>query len=435
MTFRRSLQVALAWWCVAAVARGAAEDGRALHERLLVLDTHLDTPALFSRPGWSIMERHRWEDDRSQVDYPRMVEGGLDGGFWVIYVPQGPRTDAGRAAARDRALRRAVEIREMVAAHAAHFELAFTAADAERIAAKGKRIVFQSLENAYPLGQDLTLLRTFFDLGVRMASPVHLGNNDLGDSASDPAGPEWRGLSPLGRDFVAECNRLGIVPDASHAADSVFDQMLELSRTPIILSHSGPSAVYRHPRNIDDDRIRRLAAKGGVIQINALGAYLIPMPPNPERNAALRELYVKYGMPVPRGLAADGAAKGGGAGSAGRKSATKEAGPDPERQAAFARERAEIERRFPGVEATFEDFMRHVLHTLKLVGPKHVGFGADWDGGGGVVGMRDVAALPRITERLLREGCTEADLADMWGGNVLRLLRAAEAHAAAAGRR
>ena len=203
-----------------------ASRARALHERVIVLDTHLDTPANFSKPGWSILDRHSFEADRSQVDYPRMIEGGLDGGFWAIYTGQGPRTPEGLASARDRALIRAVDIREMVAKHSNKFELAFTADDAVRIHATGKRIVYQSVENAYPIGKDISLIQTFYTLGVRMMSPAHTSNSDLADSATDANGPEWHGLSPLGKEFVAECNRLGIILDASHSADSVFDQML-----------------------------------------------------------------------------------------------------------------------------------------------------------------------------------------------------------------
>eukprot|EP01034_Spumella_vulgaris_P007166 gene7166-9127_t len=191
----------------------AAEDPRATHERLMTFDTHLDTPANFSKPGWDIMNRYSYESDRSQVDYPRMVEGGLDGGFWVIYTAQGPRTPEGLAAARDKALMRGVEIREMVAKHADKFELAFVADDAVRIHAAGKRIVYLSIENAYPIGKDISLIQTFYTLGVRMMSPAHTSNNDLADSATDTNGPEWQGLSPLGKEFVAECNRLGIVLD------------------------------------------------------------------------------------------------------------------------------------------------------------------------------------------------------------------------------
>ncbi len=395
---------------------------RALHERVIVLDTHLDTPARFSLPGWDIMDRHTVESG-SQVDYPRMVEGGLDGGFWAIFTAQGLRTPEGLAAARDKALVRALEIREMVAKHSDKFELAFTSDDAARIHAAGKRIVYQSIENAYPIGKDLTLIQTFYTLGVRMMSPAHTSNSDLADSASDASGPEWHGLSPLGKEFVAECNRLGIVLDASHSADSVFDQMLELSQTPLILSHSGPKGANNHPRNIDDERIKKLAAKGGVIQINSLSGYLIPQPVIPERNAAQAQLFAKFGLPAPVGGRGPGAGAGGGRG--GRAGAGLEA----EQRAALLKEMAELDKKYPVPMANFDDFMRHVLYALKLVGPEHVGFGADWDGGGGVDGMRDITGYPKVTERLLKEGYSENDIAAMWGGNVIRLIKAAEDYA------
>ena len=380
----------------------AADDARAIHERLLTLDTHMDTPMEFARPGWDMMDRHTVADDFSQVDFPRMKEGGLDGGFFAIYTPQGPRTPEGLQAARDAALKRAVEIHEMVAKHSDVFELAFKADDAAKIAAKGKRIVFMSIENSYPLGKDLTLMKTFYDLGVRMIGPVHFTNNDLGDSATDPKGPEWHGLSPLGKEFVKEANRLGMILDASHSSDDVFDQMLALSTTPIILSHSGARAVFNHPRNIDDARMMKLAAAGGVIQINSYSEYLVPTPDNPGRDAAMRALAMKYG-PM-RSL--------GGA-----------------QLKAYAAERSAIDAKYPVPRATFDDVMAHLLHALKLVGPDHVGIGLDWDGGGGVTGMEDVASIPKITARLLAAGYTENDLAKIWGGNALRLLRQAEAKA------
>jgi membrane dipeptidase len=176
----------------------AAQTGDA-PAHMLMLDTHLDTPMNFGRPGWDIMDAHSVGADLSQVDYPRMVKGGLDGGFFAIYTPQGPRTEQGFAAARDAGLKRAVEIHEMIARHSDTFALALRADDAQRIAASGKRVVFMSIENSYPLGKDLTLLKTFYDLGVRMAGPVHFTNNDLADSATDPKGPEWHGLSLLGK--------------------------------------------------------------------------------------------------------------------------------------------------------------------------------------------------------------------------------------------
>jgi membrane dipeptidase len=390
---------------VSVATRGAEVDtkqARALHERILVLDTHLDTPSYFARPEWKITDRHTVADEGSQVDLPRMIEGGLDGGFWAIFTSQGPRTPEGLQNARDAAVLTATRIREMVARHPAQFELALTAADAPRIAASGKRVVYLSIENGYPLGKDASLLRTFHKLGVRLFGPVHFRNNDLGDSATD-ATREWHGLSPLGRELVAEANRLGIVLDASHASDDVLDQMLESSKTPIVLSHSGCKAVFDHPRNVDDARLRKLAAKGGIIQMNSLGSYLISIPTIAARDEALAQISRKFGPAnaVPR-----------------------------EKVEEFRAARRGIDQQYPLKRATFEDFMKHLLHALKVVGPDHVGIGADWDGGGGVQGMEDVAALPKITERLLAEGYSEKDLEKIWGGNVLRVLKAAEDYAA-----
>ncbi len=374
-----------------------------VHERLVTMDTHLDTPALLVQPGFDITHRHDPLSDYSQVDLPRMIEGGLDGGYWVIYTRQGELTDSAYADVLQVALDRSGAIREMVAANPEDFELALVAEDAARIAAAGKRIVYQSIENAYPLGEDLTNLERFFNLGVRMVGPVHFANNQFADSATDPEGPTWQGLSPLGKELVEEANRLGMILDASHAHDLVFDQMLELSATPIILSHSGAKAIFDHPRNIDDDRLLQLAEQGGVIQMNALGAYLTELPSNPERQAAMGELFAEM-------------------------RATPEM--SESRRAELTQRRREIDAQFPPALATFEDYMDHFLHVLKLIGPDHVGVGADWDGGGGVAGMRDIAAFPRITERLLAEGYTEDDLAKIWEGNVTRLLAAAQAHAA-----
>lgn len=388
---------------LSAQAHSAVDEAQArrLHERMLVLDTHLDAPANLVRPGWKVTDRHSFSDDGSQVDLPRMSEGGLDGGFWVIYTAQGPRTPQGFAAARDTALLRALSIHRMVDRHPQQFELALSSADAARIAARGRRVVYLSIENGYPLGLDPTLLRTFHSLGVRLFGPVHFRNNDLADSATDIA-REWKGLSPLGKQLVVEANELGIVLDASHASDDVLDQMIELSRTPVMLSHSGCKAVFDHPRNVDDQRLRKLAASGGVIQMNSLGAYLKHIPPNPQRNEALAELNSKYGPA---------------------------AGLSPDQAAELRQARRAIEKQFPTERATFEDFVKHLLHALRLVGPDHVGIGADWDGGGGVIGMDDVTALPKITARLLKEGYSAGDIEKIWSGNALRVLKAAEDYA------
>jgi len=369
---------------------------RLAHDQMLVLDTHLDTPELFEHPGWTIDRWHDRDFDKSQVDLPRMEQGGLDGGFFVIYTPQGPLTPEGYAKARDAALTRAMWIQRVVAANADKMELATTPEDAVRIAKSGKRIVFQSIENSYPIGTDLTLLKWYRDQGVRMAGPVHFRNNQFGDSATDKV-KQWGGLSPLGKQWVAEMNRLGIVIDVSHASDDVFDQALALSKVPIIASHSGPKAIFNHPRNLDDDRMRRLAKAGGVLQVNSV--YLVEGDHDEARNRISDRQDGWWGLSEAeqRKLIADKA-------------------------------RADATNPYQG--ADFELFMKSLLHCIAVMGVDHVGIGADWDGGGGVRGMEDITALPKVTARLRKEGFSDADIEKIWSGNVLRVLKAAEDWAA-----
>ncbi|CRM76921.1 dipeptidase [Pseudomonas marginalis] len=369
----------------------------ALHQRLLVLDSHLDTPLTLTRPGWNILERHDYRQDGSQVDLPRMREGGLDGGFFAVYTPQGPRTEEGRAYASAYGLATLTRIRDVIDRNPDSFALALTAADARRIAAQGKRVVFISMENADPLSSDPELLNTYYRQGLRMLGLVHFMNNDLADSAT--ALPEWKGLSPKGRDLVQRANRLGILLDVSHASDAVFDQMLALSSAPLIASHSSSRAVNPHPRNLDDNRVRQLAAKGGVIQVNAYSDYLIPLTPNPDRNKAMAALGARF-----HNLAAL----------------------SPEQVKALYQERDTLNQRFAQPKASLDVFMKHLLHLLEVAGPDHVGIGADWDGGGGVSGLDDVSQLPVITQRLLDAGYSEHQVANIWSGNLLRVLQAAQ---------
>ncbi|HGN1512471.1 dipeptidase (plasmid) [Pseudomonas nitroreducens] len=369
----------------------------ALHQRLLVLDSHLDTPIQLSRPGWNVLQRHSTLGDGSQVDLPRMQEGGLDGGFWAIYTPQGARTDEGRAQASAYGLATLTRIHDLVERHPAEFGLARTSAQARAIAAQGRRVVFISMENADPLSSDPALLCTYYRGGLRMLGLVHFANNDLADSAT--ALPEWRGLSPRGRELAQRAAQLGLLLDVSHASDAVFDQLLELSPAPLIASHSSSRAVNRHPRNLDDERLRRLAAKGGVVQVNTYSDYLIPLKAEPERERARLQFYARY-----RNMAAL----------------------SPEQVQQLYADIREVDRKYQHPRADFEVFMKHLLHILQVVGPEHVGIGADWDGGGGVTGLEDVSQLPRITQRLVDAGYSEQDLANIWGGNLLRVLDQAQ---------
>ncbi len=368
---------------------------RAAHERMIVLDTHLDVAERFDDGRWDFSQRHVYAEDGSQVDLPRMREGGMDGGFFVIYTAQGPLTAEGYRDARDRALVRAAAIRRVIGENRATVDLALTADDAERSARAGRRFFFISMENGWPLGEDLTLLTTFYRLGLRLAGPVHSRDNQLADSATGQH--RWGGLSPLGRQWVAEMNRLGIIIDGSHSSDQALDDMLRLSRVPIILSHSGPKAIFNHPRNLDDDRMRQLAAHGGLMMMNSI--FMVQHDGSDERDRIndRHKNWAQLTAAERRQLVADTAA---------------------------------LNRLRPYTTADFDLYMRSMLHAIRVMGIDHVGLGADWDGGGGVIGMEDVTALPRISARLRREGFSDADIAKVMGGNLLRVMRQVQAGAA-----
>ena len=366
----------------------------ASHRNLLTLDTHLDTPVHFARAGWSFGDRHDITSEIAQLDIPRMADGNLDGGFFVIFTQQGPLTPEGYAAARAFALKRSAEIDATIARFGDRISPARLAADAREIDAKGKLIAFKSIENSYPLGEGVELLAEFQRQGVRLAGPVHTKYNQFADSSTDL--PHWNGLSALGRKWVVEMNRLGIVIDASHASDAAFDQMLELSKTPLVLSHSGPRAMFDHARNLDDIRIRKLAAAGGAICFTTI--YLSELQMGPERAA----LFAKIEDISTLG---------------------------PTEQAdLIARWRA-LDAKIPLWTTTFDQYISALLHTIAVAGVDHVCFGADFDGGGSIAGVEDVSALPRITARLKAAGYSDADLEKMWSGNVLRILGDAERYA------
>ena len=387
---------------LAAAGAAHAQTPAQMHDQAIVLDSHFDTPANFSARGWSIMDRHDFAIDGTQVDYPRMVEGGVDGGVFVVFTPQRGRDAVADMWSRDHALTRTVEILQMTARHHEHFVLVTTPAEARAAVADGKKFVFISLENGSPLTGDLSLMETFYRLGVRMMGPVHFANNDLADSSTDPKGPEWGGLSEEGRAFVRHANDLGIVIDPSHASDDALDQMLDLSRAPLILSHTGVKAIYDHPRNIPDSLLRKLADKGGVIQLNAFSGYMVETPRNPDRIAALAALTETYGP---------------------------QRDVKPEQREAYLAQRAAILAKYPVPRANMDDLMKHILHVVETVGIDHVGISGDFDGGGGIEGFEDVTAFPALTERLVAAGFTQDDLDKFWGGNVLRAMEQVQAAA------
>lgn len=383
--------VTLALACLFALAGCATPPADGTHRRLLTLDAHLDTPVHFGRAGWDFGQRHDPAVEVAQLDLARMGDGSLDGGFFAIFTDQGPLTPEGYAAARAHALARSQLIDTTLARHAGRIGIATTADEARRLDAAGKLVAFKSIENSYPLGDDVKALADFERQGVRLVGIVHGKNNQFADSSTDK--PAWNGLSPLGRDWVREMNRLGMVIDASHASDAAVDQMLALSTTPLLLSHSNSRTSYDHPRNIDDARIRRIAAGGGAVCASTIYLSALAMGP---RRAELFDRIEHIGTLAPTA------------------------------QAALGKEWLALDAVEPLWSTSFEQYIAALKHLIAVAGIDHVCMGADFDGGGGFAGLDNVSQLPRITARLRADGLSEADLAKVWSGNLLRVLRAAE---------
>jgi len=391
------LALVLAAACtVAKTPPSVEEKARELHARILTVDTHSDTAMRLVRGDWDIGERHDPELRASgKIDLPRMKEGGLDAEFFAAFVGQGPLTPEAYVKAKDSALRAVEAVRKMTEKYASTIGLAVDPAGARRLKKEGKLTAFIGLENGYPIGRDLSLVKLFHDNGVRYITLCHSSDNDICDSSTDRRDPEDKGLSDFGREVVAECNRLGMIVDISHASEKTFYDVLAASKAPIIASHSSARAVCDHPRNLTDDQLRALAGNGGVIQICFLGAYVKTSPVVPEREKALKELEAKYGP-------------------------FREIRDESARAKAMA-ERDAINTRYPLARPTVKDLVDHFDHVRKVVGIDYVGVGTDFDGGGGVVGCDDVSGMIHVTEELVRRGYTDREIEKIWGGNFFRV--------------
>lgn len=377
-----------------------AAKARELHRRILTLDTHCDTAFNLTRKDWKIGDRHDPALRSSgKVDLPRMAEGGLDAEFFAAFVAQGPRTPEGNAKARIEVLAIIDAIYGMAREYPTLIGVALTPDDAYRLKKAGKRAAYIGIENGYAVGNDLGLLREYYDKGVRYVTLCHSRDNDICDSSTDPGDPEDRGLSAFGREVVRECNKLGMLVDVSHASDRSFFEVLKASAAPVIASHSCARAVSDSPRNLSDDMLRALAKNGGVMQMCFLSNYVRKPSPNPEREKALKALNEKHDR-------------------AGMRD-------DAESRRKAHEEYEAIQEKYPSEKATVKDLVDHIDHVVKIVGIDYVGIGTDFDGGGGVVGCDDVSGMFHVTEELLRRGYSETDIAKIWSGNFMRVFRKA----------
>jgi membrane dipeptidase len=378
---------------------------RAIHGRVITIDTHKDIPDNFATAEADPKTM------TAQVNLDKMKAGGYDMAFFAVYVGQGARTDSGNAFARDRALNKFSAIHRMAEQMYPNLiEIAYTPDDVARIHKSGKLIAGIGIENGWVIGKDLSLIKRYYDLGARYMTLAHTSNNDICDSSTDPRGPEWHGLSPFGRQVVQEMNRVGMMVDVSHVSKECMLQATALSTSPVIGSHSSTTAFANVPRNMDDEMLLALKRNNGVMQTVAFNTYVKVQPP--ERDSLVRKLNEEFYGAAPAGGRGGGR---GGAGGGGRGRAALA----PERQADFDRRMAEIDTRFP--PPTVVDFVNHIDHAVKVAGIEHVGISSDFDGGGGINGWRDASETFNVTLELVRRGYSEEDIRKLWGGNVLRV--------------
>lgn len=389
---------------------------RTIHERIIKLDTHVD----FSPADFTAARNYTQRLD-TQLDLPKMVEGGLDAVFFSVYVRQtgeAQSPDAFQPGGYERAYMTAIEkfdaihrLTKQIAPD--KIALALTSADVRRINSNGKKVALIGVENGYPMGEHIGRVKEFYDRGARYMSLTHNGHSQLADShTGERDGWKWNGLSPLGREVIAEMNRLGLMVDVAHASKASMMQTVALSKAPVIASHSAARALCDVSRNMDDEQLLALKKNGGVIQVFAYESSIKRLKPDsPERASALAALRKEFNLPEPP--------------APGQRGSRRAALPQlsAAQRTEYDRKLAEIDKNYPGdPPATVKDFVDHIDYAVKLIGIDHVGIASDFEGGGGVTGWNDASETFNVTLELVRRRYTEGQIGKLWGGNLLRVM-------------
>jgi membrane dipeptidase len=365
-----------------------ADRARKLHFSSIVLDTHDDTTQRFFSKTFDLAKRN----PDGHIDIPRMREGGMNAIFFSIWIDgrtMGPL-------AVQKALDQIDAVRENVQKNSRDMVFCRTAEEVRRAQAQGKIAALMGVEGGHMIGNDIRIVRIFGDLGVRYMTLSHFYNDEWADSSTDK--PAHNGLTDYGKDIVREMNRQGIMVDISHVSDKTFYDALEVSKAPLIASHSSCRALCSHPRDMSDDMIKALAAKGGVIQINYEKSFI-------------DQAYKDASDKVSGGVVAI------------FEQLKKECGDDQEclgKKMVEMEKQAVAEGKLPHV--SWERIIDHIDHVVKLVGADHVGLGSDFDGASMPEGMDDCSQLPKITEALMRKGYPDDDIRKILGGNTLRVM-------------
>ena len=399
------------------------EKAQRIHEDVITIDTHNDIN--IKNFTDSINYTQKLE---TQVNIPKMKEGGLDVSWLIVYTGQDTLTDEGYAKAKENAIQKFEAIHKLCEEIAPdQIELALTSKDVKRIVGSGKKAAMIGVENAYPIGTDMGEFENYYNLGARYISLAHNGHSQFSDSNTGEADDTWlhNGLSDLGKDAVKEMNRLGIMIDVSHPSKEAMKQMISLSKAPIIASHSSARALCGHSRNLDDEQLMMMKENGGVVQTVAFSSYL-----NTEKHEARAAFMKSIYQQVADSLDIAWYE---------RSKISSLSDSDKEtfmenypKVLKIGKELAANKEDAPEA-VNVADFVNHIDYMVKLIGIDFVGISSDFDGGGGIEGWNDASETFNVTLELVERGYTEEEIAKLWGGNLMRVLDKVQAVAKAMG--
>ncbi|MFD2835121.1 dipeptidase [Gramella sp. AN32] len=396
------------------------EKAKLIHEKVITIDTHDDINVDNFTP-----EKNYTMDLDSQVNLPKMDKGGLDVSWLIVYTGQGELNAEGYEAAHKNAISKFEAIHRLCEEIAPDkIGLATSSSEVRALVKEGKKVAMIGVENAYPIGEDLDKIREFYERGARYMSLSHNGHSQLSDSNTGEENDEWLhgGLSELGKEAVAEMNKWGIMIDVSHPSKEAIKQMFEISRAPLIASHSSARALCDHSRNLDDELLQLFKEHGGVVQTVAFSAYINTEKHNAFNDAAnevYKEKARERGYDIPE------------------RDSIKTM--EPEAKKAFYEKYQKVQELAKSdVEAlkktispvNVSDFVDHIDYLVEKIGIDHVGISSDFDGGGGIAGWEDASETLNVTIELVKRGYTEDEIAKLWGENLLRVLDEVQAVAA-----
>ncbi len=383
-----------------------------IHNKVITLDTHCDINVKNFTDSINYTQ-----DLDAQVTLPKMKKGGLDVAWFIVFTAQDSLTPTGYEKGYENAISKFEAIHKLAEEIAPdQMELALTSDDVRDIHKKGKKVAMIGIENGYPIGTDIGNVKKFYDMGGRYMSLAHQGHSQLCDSNTGEEEGVWlhNGLSDLGKEVIAEMNKWGMMIDVSHPSKESMKQMLELTKAPVIASHSSARALCGHSRNLDDEQLLWLKENGGVVQTVAFGAYL-HTEKTEKRQAKTTEIAKQIADSM-------------GVTWIERKDFMKLPPEEREKYYEFymkmlpiqKKKIAKMEDMPPGASVT--DFVDHIDYMVEKIGIDHVGISSDFDGGGGIVGWEDASETLNVTLELVKRGYTEEDIAKLWSGNLLRVL-------------